>query len=65
MVCHPCQTVGNLTMEAYRRRITGMGQSYRERLRYQVACGECGEMLAVGSLASHLMNQHVREAGRR
>ena len=42
-----------------------MGQSYRERLRDQVACGECGEMLVVGSLSSHLMTQHGRAAGRR
>ena len=35
-----------------------MGQSYRERLKDQVACGECGEMLAVGSLSSHMMTQH-------
>ena len=42
-----------------------MGQSYRERLRDQVSCGECGEMLAVGSLLSHLMTQHERAAGRR
>ena len=42
-----------------------LGQSYRERLRDQVACRECGEMLAVGSLSSHLMNQHGRSAGSR
>ena len=38
MVFHPCQATGHLTTEAYGRRITGMGKSYRERLRYQVAC---------------------------
>ena len=65
MVCHPCQAAGNLTMEAYERRITGMGKSYRGRLRDQVACRDCGEMLSVGSLLSYVMNQHVREAGRR
>ena len=46
MVCHPCQAAGNLTTAAYMRRITGDGQSYRERLRDQVACKECGELLA-------------------
>ena len=50
MVYYPCQAAGNLTTEAYGRRITGMGQSYRERLRDQVACGECREMLAVVSM---------------
>ena len=58
MVCHPCEAAGNLTMETYGSSITVMGQSYRERLREQMACGECGEMRAVGSLSSHLMNQH-------
>ena len=40
MVYHPCQAAVNLTTEAYGRRITGMGLSYRERLKDQVACGE-------------------------
>ena len=40
MVCHSCQAAGNLTTAAYRRRITGQGQSYKERLREQVACEE-------------------------
>ena len=64
-LCHPCQAAGNLNTEAYGRRITGMGQSYRERLRDQVACREYGEMLAVVSLSGHLMTQHGRAAGRR
>ena len=42
-----------------------MGPTYRERLKGQVACGECGQMLAVGFMLSHLMNQHGREVGRR
>ena len=33
MVCHPCQAAGNPTTSAYRRRITGEIQSYKERLR--------------------------------
>ena len=63
MVCRPCQAAGRLTTAEYGRRITGRGQSYRERLRDQVACRECGEMLAVGSLSSHLMTQHGRATG--
>ena len=55
MFYHPCQAAGNLTTEAYGRRITGMGQLYTEILRDQVACRECGEMLAVGSMSSHMM----------
>ena len=40
-----------------------MVPTYRERLKGQVDCGECGEMLAVGYLLSHLMTQHRRAAG--
>ena len=65
MVCHPCQAAGNITTAAYGRRITGEGHSYRERLRDRVACEECGELLAVGSLSSQMMTQHERAAGRR
>ena len=64
IVCHPCQSAGNLTTEAYGRRVTGVGPTYRERLKGQVACGECREVLAVGSLSSNLMTQHGRAAGR-
>ena len=64
MVCNPCQAAGNLTTDTYGRRVTGVGPTYRERQKGQVACGECGEMLTVGSLSSHLMTQHGRAAGR-
>ena len=50
MVCHPCKAAGNLTTEAYGRSIAGEGQSYRERLWDRLACEECRELLAVGSL---------------
>ena len=57
MACHPCQAgSGNRTAEGYRRRITGDGNSFRERQRERVACGECGAELAAGSLSSHMMN---------
>ena len=65
MVCHPCQAAGNLTAEVYGSRVTGVGPTYRERLKGQVDCGECGEMLAIGSLSIHLMTQNRRAAGRR
>ena len=57
MVCHTCQAgARNRTEEAYGRRITGEGRSYAERQRERVACGECGEFLAIGSMLIHLMN---------
>ena len=56
MVCHPCQAgAGNRTEEAYGRRLTGEGRSYAERQRERVACRECGDFLAVGSMSSHLI----------
>ena len=65
MVCHPCQAAGNLPTEAYGRKVTGVGPTYSEILKVQVACGESGEMLTVRSMSSHLMTQHGRAAGRR
>ena len=65
MVCHPYQTVRNLTTEAYRKRVMGVLPTYRERQKGQVACRECGEVLAVVSLLIHLMTQHGRAVGRR
>ena len=50
MACHPFRAgSGNRTTEGYRRRITGDGNSFRERQRERVACGECGAELAAGS----------------
>ena len=43
MACHPCWAgSGNRNAEGYRRRITREGNSFRERQRERVACGECG-----------------------
>ena len=56
MVCHPCEAgTGKRTEEAYGQRIVGEGRSYAERQRERVACGECGEFLAIGSMLIHLM----------
>ena len=66
MVCHPCRAgSGNRTAEGYRRRITGDGNSFWERQRERVACGECGAELVAGSLSSHLMTRHGKAAPRR
>ena len=56
---------GNRTPQGYRRRVTGEGLSWRERQRGRVACGECGEEIAAGSLSGHLMTRHGRAATRR
>ena len=58
IVCHPCQAARNLLEAAYGRRFIGEGPTYRERLKGQVACRECKELLEEGSLTIHLMTQH-------
>ena len=60
MVFHPCQVAGNLSEASHRRKVTGEGPTYMERLKGQVSCGLCGELLEAGSLKSHLMTQHGR-----
>ena len=62
MVFRPCQATGNQSEAAYGRHITGEDPTYRERQKGWVTCRECGEEMSVGSLASHLMNQHGRVA---
>ena len=62
MVCRPCQAAGNLSESAYGRKVTGEGPMYREKLKGRVSCRECGELMAAGSLTSHLMTQHGRVA---
>ena len=42
VVCHPCQAAGNITQAAYGRRLTGEGNSYKERQRDRLECAECG-----------------------
>ena len=55
MVCHPCQAAGNMSEAAYRRRVTGKGTTYRERLKGQVACCACGELLVAVYLTIHML----------
>ena len=58
MVCRPCQVAGNQSEEAYGRKMTGEGPTYRERQKERFKCRECGKEMAEGSLASHRMTQH-------
>ena len=46
---------------AYKRKIEGEGDSYRQRKRRRVACTECGKDLAVGSVRAHMRSQHDME----
>ena len=62
MVCRPCQAAENRSEAAYGSRITGEGPTYRALLKGRVSCRECGELMVVVSLASHMMTQHGRVA---
>ena len=65
MVCHPCRAgAGNGTKAAHSWRLTGLGETYAERQREIMAYGECGAVIAVGSMSIHLINQHGRAATR-
>ena len=66
MACHPCRAgAGNRTEAGYSRRLTGVGKTYAESQRERVACGECGTVIADGSMSSHLMTRHGKAATRR
>ena len=47
---------------AYGRQMTGEGPYYRERKKGQVQCKECGEDMALGSMAGHMRLQNGRVA---
>ena len=65
MACHPCWAgAGNRTEAGYSRRLTGVGKTYKERQRERVACGECGMVIAAGSMSSHMMTRHEKDATR-
>ena len=52
------QSNGRNSDEAYERRITGEGASFRERKRQKVACPECGIEIARSSMQAHMQVQH-------
>ena len=60
MVYRPYQAAGNQSKSSYGRRITREGPTYRELQKGRFSCRGCGEDMAAGSMASHLMTQHRR-----
>ena len=58
MTCFPGSMRTGLSNQAYERRVTGQGDSYRQRLHRRLPCPECGKNLAVGSLTHHRRRQH-------
>ena len=58
MTCYPGLITSALSREAHERRVTGEGQSCRQRLRNRVTCPDCGKELSKGLLNQHRRQQH-------
>ena len=58
IMCRPCHAPGGLSEAAYELRLTGIGQSYQERLKRWVQCPEFGVELAEGSFRVHRQIQN-------
>jgi hypothetical protein len=58
MTCTPGYISGQVVVPAYRRRMEGVGESYRERQCQCVECSICGKDLAASSLDSHYRTTH-------
>ena len=61
MVCLPGAIRTYYSEHAYKRKLEGQGDTYRQRKRRRVQCVECGEDLAAGSVTSHMRSQHDME----
>jgi Reverse transcriptase (RNA-dependent DNA polymerase) len=54
----PAQPYHSMSTQAYNRRITGEGQTYRERMQVIVECPICYTEMQKASLPQHLMSIH-------
>ena len=61
MSCLPTKIRTSYSEPAYQRRATGVGATYRDRLREDVTCPDCGKVMARGSLPLHRRHQHGRD----
>jgi len=60
MSCHPGFIHTGISTEAYNRRVTGEGPTFRDRQRAHVTCPDCGIRITRASLLRHLQSQHQR-----
>ena len=58
MTCYPGRVPNEWSHHAYKRRLTGDGDSSKDRKRQRVECPECQKSLAKSSLKQHLRKQH-------
>ena len=62
MTCFPGYIGGRMLSPAYKRRMTGEGESIRDRQRRRVECPQCGTPLHSGSLLQHMRSLHGLES---
>ena len=65
MVCRMSLAEGTHSELVYKRRMMGVGPSYRERHHVRVQCLECREDMLLGSLEVHLHTQNRKAIGGR
>ena len=58
MICHPGEIRDRCSIEGYKRRHEGTGETYNKRRCFRVKCQVCDTELSAGSLKSHLRTQH-------
>ena len=61
MVMLPASIRTYYSEHAYKRKLDGVGDTYRQRKRRRVSCTECGKDLSAGSIVSHMRSQHGLE----
>ena len=61
MVCFPGTIRHACLAVAYKRRMDGVGPSYRARKRQRLSCDICGKEMAANSLMKHMQMQHGTE----
>ena len=61
MVCLPGSIRTYYSHHAYKRKLEGQGDTYRQRKRRQVACTVCSKDLSEGSIVTHIRTQHNME----
>jgi hypothetical protein len=54
----PTQPIHLMSNQAYARRITGQGETYKERMRALVTCPHCPTVMQRASLPQHIMSIH-------
>ena len=60
MICHPGFIRTHLSDDAYKRKVTGEGLSYRDRQRQRVMCPLCQKPFAASYIDKHRADEHYK-----